>query len=111
LGAFRKSTGLIIKNKFKTKIMITIKQALVSNLVHTGMFESQALEVIAIAKEEMGNDLRLNDSIDDYNEIIIQLWIKSTRIHALAWILKNKPEAWFRPMFEKTTAELMAELQ
>lgn len=87
--------------------MITVKQALISNLVNTGMSESQASEVVNITKEQIGNDLRLEDSIHSYDEVIIQLWISSVRKCALNWIEENKPEAWYKPMFLSRTNDQM----
>ncbi len=81
----------------------TFEQALTDKLIQHGMFDSQAKEVIEIAKKnEMFKDTmedRWHDKIDGYPPMIMNImWIGLKHI-ALEWIEQNKPQAFFRSMF------------
>jgi hypothetical protein len=85
--------------------MVTIKGKLIKMLEANGMFESQAKEVIELAipkLNEVVKDYRVdfNDSEDTYPEAIYTVFFMSVKPIALNWINQNKPEAWYKPMFE-----------
>lgn len=82
---------------------MTFKQKIVELLIERGLFDDWALEVFELVKKAPENEAMLNhwdDDISDYPKIMINIaWI-STRRHALTWIDANKPQAWFRSMFD-----------
>lgn len=70
-----------------------------------GMFESQANEVMEIAIPRMnvvtdGYKIDFNDCSSTYPEAIYNVLFISVKAVAREWIAENKPQAWFRPMFE-----------
>lgn len=107
---------------------ITVKEKLVQVLVERGFFTTDAMYVINLAISEIEkqaadiNGTQVNESgikesispyqitwdapANDYPQIMYVLWYSQiVKRVALNWIIKNKPQAWFRPMFEKSAAE------
>ena len=85
---------------------MTVCEKLVSMLVGDGMFEEQAKEVIELAKPVLnqmagGYDIKYEQPEDNYPAILYPIWYMSVKPVALEWIKSNKPNAWFRPMFEE----------
>jgi len=74
-------------------------------LINMGLFESQAKEIIALAIPEIdkgSQDYKIswNSPASGYPEMLYGVWFQTVKIVALPWIVKNCPNAWFRPMFD-----------
>ena len=73
-------------------------------MVSRGMFQSQAEEIFAIVKDEIEElvpdyNFTWDRPAEEYPEAMYNiLWI-TVKSEALKWIEKNKPMAWFKPMF------------
>lgn len=71
-------------------------------LTKNGMSDSQADEVISLAKADIAlNDMaeRWGDDESCYPDVMANIvWIGVKSV-ALKWVDKNKPLAWFRPVF------------
>jgi hypothetical protein len=85
--------------------MVTIKDKLISMLIANGMFESQAKEVMQIAipqLNEIVEDYSINfeDCENTYPKVIYNVLFSSIKPIAFKWIEKNKPKAWYKPMFK-----------
>ena len=85
--------------------MATIKSRLIKMLEANGMFENQAKEVIELAIPKLnevvkGYDINFYDCETTYPEAIYTVLFMSVKPIALIWINQNKPEAWYKPMFE-----------
>jgi hypothetical protein len=80
---------------------MTVQVEMTNYLIGNGMSQNQAASVIVETKKEMSGTFNNWDSqIEAYsNELqkLIKLSVKQT---ALEWLNKNKPMAWFKPMFE-----------
>lgn len=88
---------------------MTVHEKLISMLVSQGMFEEQAKEVMELAKPKLialadGYDIKFESPENNYPAIIYPIWFMTIRRVALEWIKTNKPQAWYRPMFEKEEA-------
>lgn len=69
------------------------------------MFESQASEVIELAKIRIQEcvpeySITWNSAEDHYPKAVYVLWCALLDEVALSWIEKNCPNAWFKPMFK-----------
>lgn len=85
--------------------MKTVKEKFIQMLVNMGMFESQASEVMELAIPKLNvitesYSLTWDSSSDSYPEPIYTVLMLSIKPVALDWIINNKPEAWYKPMFE-----------
>jgi len=85
--------------------METVKEKLECALMKMGMFESQAKEVIDLAipkLQELAGDYKItfNNSSDSYPNGLYAVWFITIKPIALKWIEENKPQAWFKPMFQ-----------
>lgn len=85
--------------------METVREKLEKMLVANGMFESQAKEVMEIAIPRLNNladdyEITLNSPSTDYPDGLYNTLYLIIKPIALQWIEKNKPMAWFKPMFE-----------
>ena len=74
-------------------------------LVAKGMFESQAEQVMEIAKPKLDSILEdYNFTWDrpasEYPDVIYNVVYASLKPIALEWIEENAPQAWFKPMFQ-----------
>lgn len=84
---------------------MTTKEKLKKMLTDNGMFDNQADAVLKEAIPKI-SALQPKDRItwdrpsNEYPDVMFSLWWKILRKLALDWIVKNTPEAWFRPMFE-----------
>jgi hypothetical protein len=80
---------------------MTVQVEMTNYLIGNGMSQNQAASVIVETKKEMSGTFNNWDSqIEAYsNELqnLIKLSVKQT---ALKWLNKNKPMAWFKPIFE-----------
>lgn len=91
-----------IKDKINA---MTTKEKLIQILIDNGLFESQAEEVMEIAIPEL-NSLIENYSItwnrpsEEYPDVIYNILFNSMKPTVLKWIEENKPQAWFKPMFQ-----------
>ncbi|MBE3087788.1 MAG: hypothetical protein IMZ71_01530 [Chloroflexi bacterium] len=81
---------------------MTIREVIVRYLTAKGMSPEQAQKVLDIMVSNPLYELneRGNDDIDGYPEVFAAVIRRSADITALGWIVENKPQAWFRPMFE-----------
>ena len=81
--------------------MITVQTEMTNYLIANGMSDNQAESVMTETKKEMRGTFNNWDSqIDAYSgqlQNLIKIAVKQT---ALDWLNKNKPMAWFKPMFE-----------
>ncbi len=85
--------------------METIKSKLEGMLTERGLSTEQASEVMKDAIPKMkdivkGYNIDFNDCSSDYPEGVYNALFMSVRSIAREWIAENKPQAWFRPMFE-----------
>lgn len=82
---------------------MTFKERVIELLYKRGMFQDQAEEVLELAMADPANEAmkdRWNDHIEGYPpQTLTVLWFSVKRV-ALDYIIKNCPQAWFRPMFE-----------
>jgi hypothetical protein len=80
---------------------MTVQTEMTNYLIGNGMSDNQAEIVIVEVKKEMsGTFNNWNSQIDAYSiqlQNLIKLSVKQT---AFDWLNKNKPMAWFKPMFE-----------
>jgi len=82
---------------------MTLKQAVIDHLVSNGMFEADAATIFAAMADSPENEPMLgrwNEDSKNYPPAITGMAIVSAKTHALSWIEVNKPNAWYRPMFE-----------
>ena len=81
--------------------MNTVHTEMINYLIANGMSNDQANSVIAQTKKEMkGTFNNWGSQLDAYSlqlQNLIKLSVKQT---ALKWLNKNKPFAWFKPIFE-----------
>ena len=79
----------------------TVETEMKNYLISNGMSENQAESVISETKKEMKGTFNNWDSnIDSYSSQLQGLIKISVKQTALKWLNKNKPFAWFKPMFE-----------
>jgi len=69
------------------------------------MSTSQAEDVMVLAVPKIStitDDYKINfsDPSDTYPEVIYNIMFVTVRKTGLKWIEDNKPQAWFKPMFE-----------
>ena len=83
--------------------MATIQEEIKTKLVDNGMFEDQADAVISAMKADESNEAMSNrwqDNPSGYPpQFLAALWF-SAKGYAREYIIKNCPNAWFRPCFE-----------
>lgn len=82
---------------------MTFRQWAEDYCVQNGMYEKQAKEVVQQlidhpASEAMAG--RWDSNMDDYSPQMKNVLLLGLKHQALAWIDKNVPKAWYRPMFE-----------
>lgn len=87
--------------------MKTIKDKLIEMLENRGLSNTQAKQVISETLPKLEEDTELkdykinfNDSYGAYPPAIYNIIFEFLKPLALGWIKNNKPEAWFRPLFE-----------
>lgn len=88
---------------------MTVRGKLEEMLVKNGMFESQAKEVIDLSIPVInelagGYEVTFDAPAKDYPPVLYGWWFQTIKPIALKWIIENKPNAWFRAMFEETQA-------
>lgn len=84
---------------------MTVQGKLMTMLEKMGMSTSQALEVMKVAKptiDDLVSDYKISftNSSDAYPNAIYNTLIMLIKPIALQWIEENKPQAWFKPMFQ-----------
>lgn len=83
---------------------MNVEQKFIKMLMNKGMFESQAKEVMLVAKP------KINVLIEDYNitwespshqypDVVFNVLFMDVENTALQWIEDNVPMAWYKPMF------------
>lgn len=81
---------------------MTFEEIMRKNLKNRGMCDTQINEIMVAVKTAEENQSMLNrwcDNVSDYPDMMANVvWI-SVKRHALEWIEKNLPLAWFKPMF------------
>ena len=79
----------------------TTREKLEAALVKSGLFESQAKEVMdGVVIKLKDNHISWDRPASEYPDgVYMALFIQMKPI-VLEWINANKPEAWFKPMFE-----------
>ena len=81
--------------------MNTVEAEMKNYLIENGMSNDQANSVITETKKEMEFTFNNWDSpIDTYSSQLRGLIKLSVKQTALKWLNKNKPLAWFKPIFE-----------
>jgi len=84
---------------------MTVQEKLEQMLIDSGMFPTQAKEVMILAIPEL-NDLVEDYSItfdrpsDEYPEVIYGVLFISIKPIALQWLEDNIPMAWYKPIFQ-----------
>lgn len=88
---------------------MTFKEAMIKEMTSRGMFDNQAMDVMSnFIKENKDESMmdKWNKDVDGYPDTLqIILWM-GVKKYAFEWILVNASEAWFRPMFQYSDAEL-----
>ena len=81
--------------------MTTIKTYLEEQCIQHGLRPNEATAVVAAQYDELDDDMkrRWNDKVSDYPLPMMAVLFMGTKRHALAYIDKNKPIHWARPMF------------
>ena len=80
---------------------MTVQTEMTNYLIANGMSNYQAESVIIAAKKEMSTTFNNWDSeMDTYSSMSQSLLVTTFKQVALDWLNKNKPMAWFKPMFE-----------
>lgn len=84
---------------------MTVREKFISMLVNNGMFEEQAKEVMQLAEpklKELTDDysIRFDQLSESYPNSVYNILFIPVKKVALEWIDANKPQAWYRPMFE-----------
>ncbi len=91
---------------------MTFKEFVLKYLTDNGMFPDQAEAVFENLKNDSASEPmqgRWNDNVEGYPSIIkIGILLPLNKL-ALEWIDKNKPKAWFRPMFDKEQLDKIME--
>ena len=80
----------------------TLKDIVINYLVDNYMPSGDAVTVFEAVKNAEGNESlidRWDDFADGYPDTLKSGIIYSARIHALEWIDKNLPKAFFRVLF------------
>lgn len=81
---------------------MTFEERIKLELVGNGLFDSQADEVLSLAKNEKTLDSMKDvwqKDVDQYPEsVLVTTWI-TVKCVALDWIDTNLPQAFFRPLF------------
>ena len=69
-------------------------------MIANGMIEDDAAHIMkTVIESDTSMRDRWGDSIYSYDEKMVDLIWWGVKQHALRWIDKNIPQAWFRPMF------------
>ena len=97
------SFNFITMNVINNKVM-TAEDKFIVMLTDRGMFESQAVEVMKIAKPNLDSifgayKLTWSMPYDDYPQVIYDVLFQDIKIVALKWIEDNVPLAWYKPNF------------
>jgi hypothetical protein len=84
---------------------MTVRDKFINMLVNNGMFEEQAKEVMQLAEPkltELADDynIRFDSPAESYPNAVYNVLFISIKATALQWIDANKPQAWYRLMFE-----------
>ncbi len=84
---------------------MTVQEKLEQMLIDNGMFPAQAKEVMVLAIPELnhisdGYMITWSRNSEEYDQSIYRVLYHLIRPIALKWIEDNKPQAWFKPMFE-----------
>jgi len=74
-------------------------------LMSNGMSETQANEVMSEAVPHLKSldddyTISFERAYNEYPENLYLLWYEEIKPIALKWIEENKPQAWFKPMFQ-----------
>lgn len=88
---------------------MNFKEAMVKAMTSRGMFPSQAEEVIEkyIVSDEANTMMdRWHEDIGGYPEALQNVLWMGVKDYAAKWLEENLPQAWFRPMFQYSNAEL-----
>lgn len=86
---------------------MTVKEKFIDRLVSSGLFETQAKEVMdkaipEIEKLTKGYHITWDQPADEYPDQLYSFWWVTVKKVVIVWIEKNIPQAWFKPMFEAT---------
>tara|TARA_R110000796_G_scaffold38007_4_gene96001 strand:- start:102 stop:356 length:255 start_codon:yes stop_codon:yes gene_type:complete len=84
---------------------MTVRVKLENMLIKRGMSEQQVdsvmIEAIPVLQElTQGYTIDLESDGNSYPDIIYNILFDAIKPTALKWISENKPEAWFKPMFQ-----------
>ena len=80
----------------------TFRGFILNYLVSNGMFDSQAEAVFQECVKGMPEMAgRWNEAIKNYPGTIKSIILFSVNLYASNWIRENKPQAWYRPMFDE----------
>ncbi len=84
---------------------MTVKGKLEHMLIQKGMSDQQAKSVMEEAMPSLADlvenyQVDFNDDCGAYPNVIYEVLMTLIKPIALEWIIKNKPQAWFKPMFQ-----------
>lgn len=88
---------------------MTFKDAMVKEMTSRGMFQTQAMEVIGNYINENKDESMIDrwyQDVGGYPDALQTILWMGVKDYAYKWITINAPEAWFRPMFQYSEAEL-----
>lgn len=90
---------------------MNFRESMINAMTSRGMFESQAIEVIdtyITSNEDDNNPMmdRWDEDVAGYPEVMSNILWMGVKEYAAKWISENAPQAWFRPMFQFSEAEL-----
>jgi len=85
--------------------MLTVQGKFERMLTDRGLSKNQAQEVLEQSIPEMNEvvedyNISFNSPHDAYPDVIYTILFLYLKEKTLKWIIENKPQAWFRPMFE-----------
>ncbi len=84
---------------------MNVTQKFESILVRMGMFDTQAEQVMELAKPELDKTIKYYDitwesDSTGYPDVIYRILMIEIKPIALEWIEDNTPHAWYKVMFE-----------
>ncbi|MFT7614325.1 MAG: hypothetical protein ACI9J3_003307 [Parvicellaceae bacterium] len=85
--------------------MTTVRGKLEEMLIERGMFDTQAEAVMDLAIPKMDDvvenyNFTWDTDSNEYPQVIYNVLFSTVKETALEWINTNKPQAWYKPMFE-----------
>lgn len=92
---------------------MNFRESMIKAMTTRGMDNSQAKEIIdsyIVSNENNPMMDRWYEDINGYPDTLGNILWMGVKDYAFKWIVQNKPEAWFRPIFEFSEAELIKQI-